>query len=535
MNCKLRLRNLICVFCLLLLVFPSARAFAQDGKILGGLLRELIQSELQRRQESAFPLGQQPLPIARPGQSQPQPSREFSQQLRGVRGHANSFVSESAGLLRAMEAESRRHAGLHNHLDEVRKLNALATYVQQNLGQSPQRSYVVNELGQLDAQWRMAKYHLQQVPQLPGSCNNYIERLDGLRQKMCDPFDITPQFDRRELVRLIEALAAEIHHLQRDVQYEARSNPRARQLTFKLQGIETRIRLLSDAAYGRERYDEIVAEYNAMSDQLSPISQAIFQLNDVRIDRTFEQIRQLDQAIREQLWLPQQLDIAHISHIADMGAAQINSAMSLVTLPMLLEAQNSEALLREAKLLDRAMVQMCECAVVGATSQDLVLRWQELDNAWGRLDRLASTFQSPEFQNARQLVQMHLSDLRVALGIELVFDRPQIQRYGSEIDGIADQLVFHVTQWQRRPNSNLTNATVRLTNDFARSCREFHRQCGLQDVPQQDLRKSCNNLINAWSPLRTELAKCDSPDLQSILRVADKSTNCLLHLQTLVR
>ncbi len=82
---------------------------------------------------------------------------ENSQQLRGVRGHANSFVSESAGLPRPMEAKSRRHAGLHDHLDEVRKLNGLATYVQQNLGQSHHRSCVVNELGQLDAQRRMAK------------------------------------------------------------------------------------------------------------------------------------------------------------------------------------------------------------------------------------------------------------------------------------------------------------------------------------------------------------------------------------------
>lgn len=507
-----------------------AKVQAQDGQILGGLLRELIKSELERRQQTQFQPGPPRLPP-----SSPQRPSGFQQKVRAARGHCEAFANESTTLLRAMERDAGRYAGLHNHLDEVRKLQVLASYVSQNLSDTQRSQVVLNELSQLDSQWRLAKYHLEQVPKLPGSCSRSIERLDRLSQQICSPFEIDPQFNRRELVRLFESLAAQIHHLERDVRYEAHSNPQARQLALQLQNLETRSRLLSDAIYGGEPYSQVVAEYNAMTEAWQPIAQQLYAINDVHIDRTFEQIREIDRGIREQLWLPQVLDTARIAHIAAVTGEEVKSLMSLVNLPMMLRVKDSQGLMRNARTLDSAMEEFCACAVDGASHQELISHWEKLDAAWRAFDRFILPLKSQRLQGSRQGVLAHMGELRGALGIQLVFDRHQVARYAAEIDGIADQLVFHVGQWQRRPSPGVPNNLVRMTNDFAASCHRFHDQCANPQSQQRQLYDQCNGLVTSWEKLRSQLIRCNTVDKSAIVRVADKSTNCLLHLQTLLQ
>ena len=502
-------------------------ASGQDGEIIGGLLRDLIKSELQRRQQTPF----QPFPNP-PERNRP---TDFDRNVRTVRVHCQSLANETGALLRAMESEATRHGGLHNHLDEVRKLQALATYAAQNLAQSPRESEVLAELAQLDAGWRLAKYHLQQVPNLPSSCSRYIERIDRLAQQICSPFGIQPQINRRELMRLFESLSAEMHHLERDIQFEAYRNPQARQIVAKLQSLETRARLLSDATFGGESYEEIVAEYGAFGEAWGVVAQQLYALNDVHINRTFEQISQIDQGIREQLWLPLPVDIPHISHVADATGEQIQLLLAEINIPILFTHPDSSLVMRRAAELDSAMRAFCECAVVGATQQELIRDWEQLDATWQAFDQQLTPIANGNVLAARQIAIAQLSDLRRALGIQLVFDRGQVIRYAAEIDGISDQLLFHVGQWRRRPGSNLSNETIRSVNEFASQCHQFRLDCERRQLDQDQLYRSCESLVREWQRVRSQLSVCDSPDRSSLMRVADTCTNSILHLSTLLR
>lgn len=520
-----RLPIVFSVICLLP-TFACQVSVAQDGPF-GGLLRDLIESELERRQ-TEFRDSQ----IPRIPNPQQQPRLEVTTQQRQVQGICNSFAAEAQRLAGMCAAESRRIAGLHNHVDEVQTLAVLAQQVSRDLGKPQAQTIVVDQLGQLDSLWRQCKYHLEQTRGLPNSFLQPIQRMDQFLTRGCEVYNIAPSINRRELVRLFESFSAELHHLERDLDF-VRGNG-VGSVLIEVRRLETRAHLLAEAVSAGATYDQVVAEYQAFVGEWSNTRRKIDGFRDLHLERTVEEIQAIELAIREQLWLPLDIDRAHFQHLTELAQSSATSFINSINLRQLLEvSQSVPNIMQAAGSLEANMVETRACVTDQADMDTLVEQWKKLDSAWRALDQLTRPIERGRTSELRLKLVSELAAMRQALGIQLIFDRREVIRYAAQLEGIADQQLYHVANWQRRPNTTVTPGVAGDVDRFVRDCRSLHSECA-RNVPQDRLYDRCNQITKRWIQLRPSLMNCQSQDRASIVRIADSATSCLVHLQTLL-
>ena len=511
---------LMCLHCL------PTQCLAQDGP-LGGLLRDLIESELQRRQtDLRTPLG--------PRQPQPQrpPQVEFARNQREAQRFCNSFATEANRLVGLCQSEARRIPGLHNHLDELQKVSALARQMNLDFAKPLPEPVIIDELQRLDREWRLSKYHIQQTRGLPNSFDQPIARMDQFLTQGCQLYDIGPTVNGHVLVRSFESLSAELNHLERDLRYVRAAE--VRNLALEVGRLRSRAHLMAESVRAGDSYDAVVAEFQAFSSDWSAVRNQLDRLQDAYLARSVEQIQILDSQIREHLWLPRNVDQGHLQHLSGLLQGSTTAYINSINLRVLLEAKNAQQILRVAGNLEREVGEYCELANGGRSQDELVRAWEQFDRAWREMDQLIRPIERPRTSEYRLKLVSELSAIRNSLGIQLIFDRDQVRRYAAKLEGIADQQLFHVAQWQKRPNAELNPATVASLDQFVRDCKQLHRDCA-RNFPQQQLYDRCNQITQNWVTLRPQLARCKTVDRNAVLRVSDSLTECLVHLQTLLQ
>lgn len=497
----------------------------QEGP-LGGLLRDLIESELQRRQ-AELRTQQVPRPAQRPGTP-----REFAPHQREVQRLCNSIATESNRLVSLCQSEARRVPGLRGHMDELQKVAALARQLHQDFGQPMPSHLIVDELQRLDNQWRLSKYHLQQTRGLPDAFQRPIAQVDQYLTQSCDLFDIAPTINGRELVRQFEALSTELHHLGRDLRFVR--SPAAQALTLELRRLETRAHLIAESVAGGANYDSVVAEFQAFGSAWGAMRVQLDTITDVHLARSVEEVQLIESAIREQLWLPRSLDVPHVQRLASLLDESLSGYLTSINVRALLDANNAPQILRLAEKLERETQEFCTLAIGGSELDPLVRGWEQLDTAWREMDREVRPIERPRTSEFRLKFVSEMTAIRNALGIQLIFDREQVRRYAAQLAGIADQQAFHVAQWQARPNSRLAPGTVRSVNQLVQECNRLQSDCA-GSVAQQQLYDRCEQVTQSWVSLRPQLIRCETVDRAAIVRVADSMTDCLVHLQTLLQ
>ena len=508
-------------------------AIAQDGRdVLGGLLQELVRSQLERRErkrrESMRP---QPGQLA-PGQP-PAARPVITQKMRQAQQYCNSFSTECDRLAGLLRRDAQRTPGLRVHLDQVLKLKARSALMSQRFAQPRPESVVMDDIRELDRDWRLAAFQLNQVRGLSSDCQQSVKRLDGYNQQCCKLYDIAPQVDRRELVRLADALAAEIHHLEQDVEHELRGNRNAGQFLLQLRRIEARARLLADSFAENDPYDSVVGEFKQLMIQWNSISHTIEALNDRHIERTELQIHEITRAIYTQLHLQVAIDHVHLQHLSTVTQQHVKELSDMLTLTVLVQLPDAQAVLKSAQGLHATTNHICDCIIKKESQQDIIEDWQALHTSWREFDHHTQNIDSPRIRTLRQEITAHVDAMRTTLGIQLVFDRREVVRLAAALDGIAEQAHYHVGQWQKRPGANVDAGLIRSAKRLIVDCHHMHEECA-GTASREHLLRDCNKLVADWARLRPQLARCNTVDKATLMRISDQATAHLIRLQTML-
>lgn len=500
-----------------------AMVSAQDGQLIGGLLRELLRSQYERRDAR----------YRQPGQPPQQSGRPMSAKVTKVARFSGQIADESQRLMGLLQRDARRIAGVNSCIDELQRVQARAELMSTRFTKPQRQSVVLDEIRQLDREWRLVSYHLQRVRGLPQSCKTSIDRINGFTTQCCELFDIAPQLNYREIVRLADSLAAEVHHLERDVEYELRSRSKARQLVIQLRRIEAQAKLFSDTAASRGTYDIVVAEFKELVSIWNPISRTLDNLNDRHIDRTVEQINELSRALHEQLWLPMGMNRDHVNHLATITGQRIKRLLDSFSLTMLTELPDGPSILKSARSLNQEISGMCRCVTENATDDILIQHWTSLANSWNEFDHYSEPINSNQLSQLRKEISDNIEAMRQTMGIQLVFDRRAITRSVGELEGIAQQARFHIAQWQRRPGANVDAAMIRSASKLIDDVHHFHEECA-GTTSRDRLYQECQQLSRDWSKLRPKLMACRTVDQDALNRISDQATEKLIRLQILL-
>ena len=522
------LRSTLPIFLLTFIHFEAARA-QNARQVVGGLLRELLESELERRDRNEENRTG-PIDFERRPEND---ARGISDKSNRARGYFRSFTTESQQLARLLEQEARTTPGVRSHLDEVLKLRARADFLSQRYAQPQPDRVLLQDIQQLDRDWRLASYHFGNLPGLSNPCQQKIKRLDEINRQCCQLFDLGPQFDRREVVRLASALAAELNHLERDVEFELRSSPQARELISQLRRIEARAKLLGDSAADGDSYELVVAEFKRFVEQWTNLSRRLDRFNDRHIDRTVEEVHEINRRLHEQLLLPIRIDRSHLTHLTNQANRRLETLTESMTLAMLAELDNASGILDATRILCREMAHLQEAVAQNAPEAQLCEIWQVLDSAWREFDVYAQPIQSGRIRGLRQEIAALLDAMRRDLGVELTLDYRELLRLAAELEGITEQAEFHVEQWRRRPGARVDDRLGRDLQRFVSNCHRLHEDCA-DGVRQDQLARQCRELAEGWTRLRPQLLACNTADRHALRRISDQATQRLVRLQVML-
>ncbi len=515
----------------------QSTAQAQQGpgaEILQGLLRDLLQSKVDRRNEPRRELKHHPLLV--PGERSAQqraPDRVPAVVIKAG-GFYASFAKESQQLVRLLRADARKVPGIGSQLGNILQLQTRAQLMSDKFATPQKEDFILGNISALDRDWRSAAYQLNQLPGLAAACAQSIGRLDRLNEQSCALFDIQPQINRRELIRLADSFGAEIHHLERDVESELRGRPRAQRLIMQLRRAEAKANLLSDSIADGDSLDIIVPVYKQLLAEWNKLGNTLEAFNNRHIDRTVEEIHEVNRKIQERLWLPIGVDREHIKHLAFSIRDQTKALGDTFSLTMLTELPDSVTVLKAAQGLNTETAHLCAEIETNGSTDDLVTHWTELDAAWQAFDRHTAPIDSPRINNLRQQVSRNVDAMRQALGIRLVFDRREVIRIVAELEGIAEQAQYHVGQWQRRPGASLEAGLIRAAKKMITDVNHLHKEA-VGSASREHLARDCQKLTQNWSQLRPMLMACRTADQRTLRRIADDATAKLIHLQTLLQ
>ena len=535
-NLRRPIVSLVVASCVLGWSAPHANA--QNGGFLQGLLKELLESEMERRRQR----NQEQRPLDRPlfvPQDRPVPRPQdgvqvvLSPRSKKARRYFESFNSESRRLLELLQKEARTVPGLRPRLTDVVRLRSESELLMQRYAQPQPDRLLLDDIRALDQDWRSAAYGLNQLS-ISAPCKKSIARLDDINQQCCALFNLSPQINRREVVRLADSLASELYHLERDVEYELRGRARYQSLILNLRRMKSRAQLMSDSVAEGANVDAIVAEFKHFLRDWNELGHTLEAFNDRHIDRTIEQIHEVNRAMHQQLRMPLGIDRGHIEHLATITSQRVKTLCDTFSLTMLTELPDGPAILTSAKALTNSTTDICTCITKQGSRKDLTQHWQNLDSAWREFDHYSQSIKSPTINNLRQEIESHLHAMRDGLGVQVAFDRRQIVRLVSELEGIAEQAQYHVQQWQQRPGARQVDAAMmREAKRLIQDCHELHVQCSGKagrDVLARDVGKLARN----WSKLRPQLMACDTIDKHTLRRISDEATSRLIRLQAML-
>lgn len=528
-------------------IFQSSFAtpvFAQKGSdLLGGLLQELVRSQIERREQKqragrpnlqpTQPFPTQPRPRTNRPAPQPQPRTVvIPQKMRTAQGYFTSFATECDRLAFQLNQQSRTVPGVRTHLDKVLRLKARSALLQQRYSQPAQNHVIIDDIHELDREWRTASYQLSQL-NLNSTCKQSITKLDGLNRQCCELYNVAPEVDLRAVARLADSLADEFHHLERDVSVELRGNPNAQQFVFSLRRLAKRTELFADAVSDRSSYDVIVNQFKPLVAEWNPIARSMAGFNDRHINRTVDAAHGMIRNLHEQLWLPVGLNRERLTLLGAATRQQLKEMQDFLPLSLLVDLQDGPQILTSAKTVRDASVHMCGCLEGNDSIEDLVADWQVLDKSWREFDHYTETVDAPQLRILREEIDTHINDMREGLGIQLVFDRRAVVLAAAELDGLAEQAQYHLQQWSRRPGSNVDQGMMRAASRIIQDCHHLHEECAGRES-REHLARDCDKLVTAWTKLRPQLAACQTVDQVALRRISDQATVKLIQLQTML-
>ena len=523
----------------------TTQAFAQNGRdLLGGLLNELVRSQIERRERKQragrpnlkptqpFPGGQ-----LQPGTTRPAPRPRpvqvaLTPRMKQAQGYFKSFAAECDQLAFQLNQQSRTVPGVRTHLDKVLRLKARSALLQQRYSKPTQGHVIIDDIRELDREWRTASYQLNQL-NINSTSKQAIGRLDGLNRQYCELYNVAPQIDRRAFTRLADSLAEEFHHLERDINTELRGNPNASQFIFSIRRLGKRASLLADSANDRSPYDVVVSEFKQLVTEWNPIARSVDGFNDRHIDRTADDIHELIRGLHQQLWLPVGIDREHLRHLGNVTQQHLKEMHDMLPLSLLIDLQDGPQILTAAKAVRDSTIQMRGRLKGNGSVEDLAANWIALDKSWREFDHYTQTVNAPRLRTLRQEINGHITAMRQGLGVQLVFDRRAVVTAAAELDALAEQARFHLQQWHGRPGSNVDQNTILAASRIIEDTRRLHEQCA-GNATREYLARDCQKLVTSWTKLRPQLAKCQTVDQVALQRISDDATVRLIQLQTML-
>lgn len=529
---------------LAILVGVSSLADAQDQRarrraFVEDLLRGLIDSQTPnepeyRRTQPGIPQARPGVPGRAPQPKQPRPKRvvvEASPKMVKSRKTFNKW-NETTGLLieeiRLHEYESPQ---LRPLLGDALKVKADIEVLCRKSQLYPNLAPLQNEFKVLDADWRMLSYRLKSSGALTKKCSGYLDSISALDQELCGIFQIQPQINRAEIQRLATKLSADYEHLLHDLYYVCRGQPNGRAILAsgqELQAIVTQ----ACALIGRGNYESIVSNYKTVMGKWKAFHRQIHPFEDERIRRAVAEMEITGGLLREQLWLPVELDRQYLAILSNDVAADAGKVFQSITLAQLMECEAPGRALNSAREFQHACANFSHSISSGAPLEELKWDYRLFEVQWNQMNQYLEGFGVRKVDNRLADIDYAMATLRKNFGTRPVIDYNQLCQLTGNLGAMFQQASQSFRRYVVEPRykPGFQTQICAAADACSLSARQLNQR--LIRNPKLVLKKQdLNTLFVQWRKLKPLINQCQGAELQRFQQFRSQIEPLMVKLQ----
>lgn len=506
------------------------RQFVED--LLKGLIESQLEPNNARPSNPQFParpgipLPGQPLPaipFPNPGRPNQLPIQvEVSREMLAARQHLANWRAACSSLI----AELRHH---EYEVPELRSLLADALRIQAAVELLSRKAQVyatidplLAEFQIIDRDWRVLAHRLEQTRGLPRECSQFIGTIVEIDSQLCGLFEIQPQIDRRELMRLTTEFAADYNGLLQDVYYSAREVPGGNSIIQSGQQLQ---QMISQATVLIQRgdYDSIVTAYRQCSQQWKAFSRQLNSLPDRRLRRAVQKIEATGKRIHEQLWLPVELDRDYLASMTVMVAQDSSEIFDSISMTNLLSLPQPGMALVKAREFQQACNSFKQGILSNQPIEDLQWDFRLFEVQWDEVHALFHDFKVPLVGRKLEDIQFSMDILAQTFGDSIVIDHETLVQLASNLSVLCQQVSMDVHQRvvQPRYERRFHDQICRVADQLNESANDVYRQIVRLPDGSHKRRSSLNAarlepMFQQWVELKSLMNRCQPEDRRAL-------------------
>lgn len=502
---------------------------SQPGKdVAEGLLRALIESQLERQGRESFSPGR-PVPPVDGAISRPaQPTAE----MQRIRQILTSLVQESAALSASAIETSKRNPDLRRMIPDILNFQAGVTAAQRRADRENNHLVIQLPVQSLDQSWKPLAHGLSTIPGIRNPTSEIVQRINVLNGQLCQTLGIGEQFSGRELVRAADVLAADIEALADEVSYTSSAANSKVQLITRIRRLQNQSALFANLAAGNARFATITTEYRNLYQSWQTLHSELNVSSNRSVMRTVARIHQSHRAIHQLLRLAFALDQALVQKMTEGLERNIGELFRTITLDDILTLPDSRTLAARADTLSGTAENLSDVVRRREPRQAVGEAWVYLDEQWQLFSFFLQTVRTPEARRRIEGIGQAIECLQDTIGIHVSFDRRAILQQTTAVVTLVEHLQGTVQRWLRRPGQG----NVTLANDVKRfweNCRELEA-LSMAGRNQSTLSPKCDEVIQQWQAIRPKLSECQTDEREAIEQTIDSFIPALIRLRSML-
>jgi hypothetical protein len=476
------------------------------GEMVDGILRALIESQLGREEIERRHGPQHRPPVRQPTTDSPQ--------MRDVRSTLLGFSQESSGLITALRHEERYSPSVRPLLVDAIAVKAASDVLAQKSAQVRSEQLLMDDVQNLDRQWRILSHRLGQTPALGAPSQAHVSRLDGYDQKLCQLCKITPQLDAAATIGLAMALITNLENLQEDVGIDLRDRNDRDAILSEGRTMQVQMEQVAAAVSRGAPRADVVARYQQGYAQWQQFAAKIGSVESESVARNIHRIDQINGQMHELLWLEQSVDRGTLKHLASYLERGVDKLFRFVPVSVLLSTQDPEQGITTAREFRELCRSLSKSSGSNAGMDDLQWDFRLLQVEWQQVRELVGPLGIAGMPQLIARVDWSIEALRESLQIEAVLDRRTIAHLSASIDELSvslDRDLRRQVGTSRHYSPQLRSQLLAQSHAFHEAAHGLNENVSRGAQPAQ-LKQYSNGVAENWRQLAPLLSQLNESD-----------------------
>lgn len=444
-----------------------------------------------------------------------------------------NYVGQVNQLLRGLQIESSYNPNVRSLIADTVNLRATIDYLSRQIGISPDLNRLSSDFAGLDRQWRSLSHQVRQVPNVSSAVIRQVDELDRTNDTLSKAFRFDPQVERIELARLLTRLDGNFQQLEEDIDYDLFSHPNRDTWKRQIADLQSRAAQTQWALTNQNSYADVVRLYKQFFDswmvikrQLRSVDNRYVQRNVSRISKTFERTHEL-------FWIPPVIDGQDLLYLAETLKKNVDGVTGGVSLQQLIAFGNANDVFRRTREFHAQCDEFRRTVASESNLEAIRFDFRRVETAWADLRSVLLPLQNPKLNQAVELIDRSVGDLRTSMGLSSSMNRSEVVDLASTLNSMTDlfsyDLVRSVGQ-SNRYQPQFRNDAIALATNLRKAAGQLH-QTVLQDDRADAGREQFRQLSREWSRLQDYIGKVEDRDRAQLARTYQQIVPAITKLQ----